>query len=86
MLLDGENIKNLKVDWLRGQMGLVGQEPALFTGSIKENIQLGRSAASMDDIEEAAKVAHAHSFISSLPKGYETHVCAQVSVNFHLHM
>lgn len=73
VLLDGENIKNLKVEWLRSQIGLVSQEPALFKGSIMENICYGREA-SIDEIEEAAKIAHAHTFISSLPAGYETQV------------
>ena len=73
VLLDGENIKNLKMEWLRSQIGLVSQEPALFASSIRENILYGRSA-SMDEIEEAAKIAHAHAFISSLPEAYDTQV------------
>ncbi|AQL07594.1 ABC transporter B family member 6 [Zea mays] len=73
VLLDGENIKNLKVEWLRSQIGLVTQEPALLSLSIRENIAYGRSAT-FDQIEEAAKTAHAHGFISSLEKGYETQV------------
>lgn len=73
VLLDGENIKNLKLEWLRSQIGLVTQEPALLSLSIKENIAYGRDA-SPDQIEEAAKIAHAHTFISSLERGYETQV------------
>ncbi|KAL0321962.1 UNVERIFIED_CONTAM: ABC transporter B family member 20 [Sesamum calycinum] len=73
VLLDGENIKNLKLEWLRSQIGLVTQEPALLSLSIKENIAYGRNA-SLDQIEEAAKIAHAHTFISSLDKGYDTQV------------
>nr|GMC59082.1 ABC transporter B family member 6-like [Ipomoea batatas] len=73
VLLDGENIKNLKLEWLRSQIGLVTQEPALLSLSIRENIAYGRDA-SVDQIEEAAKIAHAHSFISSLDKGYDTQV------------
>ncbi|KAE8780840.1 ABC transporter B family member 6-like [Hordeum vulgare] len=73
VLLDGENIKNLKVEWLRSQIGLVTQEPALLSLSIRENIAYGRFAT-FDQIEEAAKTAHAHGFISSLEKGYETQV------------
>lgn len=71
--MDGENIKNLKIEWLRSQIGLVSQEAALFATSIRENILYGRRA-SLDEIEEAAKMAHAHTFISSLPDGYETKV------------
>ncbi|EYU33182.1 hypothetical protein MIMGU_mgv1a000233mg [Erythranthe guttata] len=73
VLLDGENIKNLKLEWLRSQIGLVTQEPALLSLSIKDNIAYGRNA-SLDQIEEAAKIAHAHTFISSLDKGYDTQV------------
>jgi ABC-type multidrug transport system fused ATPase/permease subunit len=73
VLLDGENIKNLKTEWLRSQIGLVSQEAALFATTIRDNILYGRRA-SLDEIEEAAKMAHAHTFISSLPEGYETKV------------
>ncbi|CAI9092472.1 OLC1v1027712C1 [Oldenlandia corymbosa var. corymbosa] len=73
VLLDGENIKNLKLEWLRSQIGLVTQEPALLSLSIRENIAYGRDASS-DQIEEAAKIAHAHTFISSLEKGYDTQI------------
>ncbi|KAF9676782.1 hypothetical protein SADUNF_Sadunf08G0038800 [Salix dunnii] len=73
VLLDGENIKNLKLEWLRSQIGLVTQEPALLSLSIRDNIVYGRDAT-LDQIEEAAKIAHAHTFISSLEKGYETRV------------
>lgn len=73
VLLDGENIKNLKLEWLRSQIGLVTQEPALLSLNIRENIAYGRSATT-DQIEEAAKTAHVHAFISSLEKGYETQV------------
>ncbi|KAG6554301.1 hypothetical protein Mapa_004217 [Marchantia paleacea] len=73
VLLDGENIKGLKADWLRSQIGLVSQEAALLASSIRDNILYGR-IASIDEIEEAAKMAHAHTFISSLPEGYDTQV------------
>ncbi|GAB4836564.1 ABC transporter B member 20 [Ancistrocladus abbreviatus] len=73
VLLDGENLKNLQLEWLRSQIGLVTQVPALLSLSIKENIAYGRSAT-QDQIEEAAKIAHAHTFISSLERGYETQV------------
>lgn len=72
--MDGENIKNLKLEWLRSQIGLVTQEPALLSLSIRDNIAYGRSDATLDQIEEAAKIAHAHTFISSLGRGYETQV------------
>ncbi|GJW15088.1 ABC transporter B family member 6 [Tanacetum coccineum] len=73
VLLDGENIKNLKLEWLRSQIGLVTQEPALLSLSIRDNIAYGRDATPLQ-IEDAAKIAHAHTFISSLEKGYDTQV------------
>ncbi|XP_048446756.1 ABC transporter B family member 20 isoform X2 [Pyrus x bretschneideri] len=73
VLLDGENIKNLRLEWLRSQIGLVTQEPALLSLSIRDNIAYGRDAT-MDQIQEAAKIAHAHTFITSLEGGYDTQV------------
>ncbi|XLR55382.1 hypothetical protein S83_006054 [Arachis hypogaea] len=74
VLLDGNDVKSLKLKWLRQQIGLVSQEPALFATTIRENILLGRSDADQVEIEEAARVANAHSFIIKLPEGYETQV------------
>ncbi|KAH7660065.1 Xenobiotic-transporting ATPase protein [Dioscorea alata] len=74
VLLDGVNIKKLKLKWLRSQMGLVSQEPALFATSIKENILFGKEDALMDEVVAAAKASNAHNFISQLPQGYETQV------------
>jgi ATP-binding cassette, subfamily B (MDR/TAP), member 1 len=71
--LDGENIRNLNLQWLRSQIGLVTQEPALLSLSIRENIAYGRVATD-DQIEEAARIAHAHTFITSLEEGYSTQV------------
>ncbi|GJQ81868.1 hypothetical protein Trydic_g9894 [Trypoxylus dichotomus] len=70
--LDGEDIKNLDLDWYRSQIGVVGQEPVLFAMTIGENIKFGNKNASEEDIIKAAKKANAHSFISSLPDGYRT--------------
>ncbi|KAK7277511.1 hypothetical protein RJT34_22525 [Clitoria ternatea] len=74
VLLDGHDVKTLKLRWLRQQIGLVSQEPALFATTIRENILLGRTDADQVEIEEAARVANAHSFIIKLPEGYETQV------------
>ncbi|KFK36572.1 hypothetical protein AALP_AA4G140900 [Arabis alpina] len=74
ILLDGHDLKTLKLKWLRQQIGLVSQEPALFATSIKENILLGRPDADQVEIEEAARVANAHSFIIKLPDGFDTQV------------
>ncbi|NP_001275319.1 P-glycoprotein [Solanum tuberosum] len=74
LMLDGNDIKTLKLKWLRQQIGLVSQEPALFATSIKENILLGRPDATQIEIEEAARVANAHSFVIKLPDGFDTQV------------
>ncbi|KAI3793978.1 hypothetical protein L1987_36602 [Smallanthus sonchifolius] len=72
--VDGVRIDKLQLKWLRSQMGLVSQEPALFATSIKENILFGKEDATMEEVIEAAKVSDAHSFISRLPQGYDTQV------------
>lgn len=74
VLLDGVDIRTLKLRWLRDQIGLVNQEPALFATSILENILYGKEGATMQEVEAAAKAANAHSFISELPQAYETQV------------
>ncbi|KAF8390324.1 hypothetical protein HHK36_024849 [Tetracentron sinense] len=74
ILLDGIAIKKLQLKWLRSQMGLVSQEPALFATSIKENILFGKEDATMEEVVEAAKASNAHNFISLLPQGYDTQV------------
>jgi ATP-binding cassette subfamily B (MDR/TAP) protein 1 len=74
VLLDGHDIKDLNVNWLRSLIGYVGQEPVLFSGTIAENITYGRADASREEAETAAKQANAHDFISSFPQGYETMV------------
>lgn len=72
--LDGHNLRDLNVAWLRQNIGLVSQEPALFAASIRGNIAYGAPGATMEQIEEAARVANAHGFISSFPEGYNTQV------------
>ncbi|KAI3997625.1 hypothetical protein MKX01_011042 [Papaver californicum] len=74
ILLDGFPINKLQLKWLRSQMGLVSQEPALFATTITENILFGKEDATMDEVIAASKAANAHSFISQLPKGYDTQV------------
>ncbi|KAL0377488.1 UNVERIFIED_CONTAM: putative multidrug resistance protein [Sesamum radiatum] len=74
ILLDGVAIDKLQLKWLRSQMGLVSQEPALFATSIKENILFGKEDASMEEVIEAAKASNAHNFITQLPQGYDTQV------------
>ncbi|XP_058115512.1 ABC transporter B family member 15-like isoform X2 [Magnolia sinica] len=74
ILVDGINIQRIQLKWLRSQMGLVSQEPALFATSIKENILFGKEEATMEEVIAAAKAANAHDFISQLPLGYDTQV------------
>ncbi|XP_006361363.1 ABC transporter B family member 15-like [Solanum tuberosum] len=74
ILLDGVVINRLQPKWLRSQMGLVSQEPALFATTIKENILFGKEDASMEQVIEAAKASNAHNFICQLPQGYYTKV------------
>lgn len=80
VLLDNVDIKTLQLKWLRDQIGLVNQEPALFATTILENILYGKPDATMDEVEAAASAANAHSFITLLPNGYNT----QVGVLFQL--
>ncbi|KAL9665367.1 hypothetical protein QQ045_020786 [Rhodiola kirilowii] len=72
--LDGHNIKELDVKWMRQQIGLVNQEPALFATSIRENILYGKANATLEEITRAAKLSDAMSFINNLPEKYETQV------------
>ena len=73
--LDGVEIKSLKVNWLRDQMGLVGQEPVLFNDTIRANIAYGKHGeVTEEELIKVAKAANAHEFISSLPQGYDTTV------------
>lgn len=74
ILLDGHDLKNLKLKWLRKQMGLVSQEPALFATTIAANILFGKEDADIDQVILAAKAANAYSFISELPYGFHTQV------------
>ncbi|GMH16519.1 hypothetical protein Nepgr_018360 [Nepenthes gracilis] len=72
--IDGINIRTLQLKWIRERMGLVSQEHALFSTSIRENIMFGKLDASMDEVVAAASVANAHNFIRQLPDGYETKI------------
>ncbi|KAE8055652.1 hypothetical protein FH972_012479 [Carpinus fangiana] len=74
LMIDGKDIKKLKLKSLRKHIGLVQQEPALFATSIYENILYGKEGASEAEVIESAKRANAHSFISALPEGYSTRV------------
>jgi ABC-type multidrug transport system fused ATPase/permease subunit len=67
VFLDGTDVRELNIKWLRRHIGLVGQEPILFATTIAENIRYGRDGITQEDIERAAKEANAHNFISKLP-------------------
>jgi len=75
VMLDGVDIKSLNLRWLRSKIGLVAQEPVLFEGSVVENIRYGKREASEPEVEEAARLANAHDFITTnLSDGYDTQV------------
>ncbi|CAK7356109.1 unnamed protein product [Dovyalis caffra] len=74
VMIDGIDIKKLKLKFLREHIGLVQQEPTLFGTSIYDNILYGKEGASEGEVIEAAKLANAHTFISALPEGYSTKV------------
>lgn len=70
--VDGTDIRDLTLASLRGQIGIVTQETVLFDDTIAANIAYGSPGASQEAIERAAEAAHAHDFVSAMPKGYET--------------
>ena len=70
--IDGVDVRDIKVRPLRGQMGVVLQDPFLFAGSVLDNIRYGRPDATPKAVIEAAATAHAHDFIMELPDGYDT--------------
>jgi ATP-binding cassette subfamily B protein len=72
ILIDGYNIRDVTIESMRRQIGIVLQETNLFTGTIHDNIAFGRSDATMEEVIEAAKAAAAHDFIMEFPDGYDT--------------
>jgi ATP-binding cassette subfamily B protein len=74
VLLDGIDVRQYTLRSLRERIAIVLQDPVLFAGTIADNLRYGRLDATREEIEAAARAAHAHDFISSLPKGYETEV------------
>ena len=72
--LGGVPLHSLRLESLRGVIGVVSQEPLLFSTSLRENIRYGRLEASDEEVERAAQAANAHDFISALPSGYDTEV------------
>ena len=72
--IDGNDIREITLHSLRENIGVVAQDVYLFSGSVRENIAYGKTDATDTEIEEAAKLAGAHEFISALPEGYDTYV------------
>jgi ATP-binding cassette subfamily B protein len=74
VLIDGHDVREVCLDSLRRQIGIVLQDTTLFSGTIRDNIAFGRPNASLDEVIAAAKAAQAHEFIMSFPQGYDTPV------------
>jgi ATP-binding cassette subfamily B protein len=74
VLVDDTDVREYKIRSLRDRIAIVLQEPVLFSGTIADNLRYGRLDATMEEIEAAAKAAHAHEFIARLPKGYDTEI------------
>ncbi|WP_342470924.1 ABC transporter ATP-binding protein [Ureibacillus sp. FSL K6-3587] len=72
ILIDGVNIKSYSMEHLRDSIGVVLQDTYLFSGTVRENIRFGKLDATDEEVERAAKIAYAHSFIKYLPEQYET--------------
>lgn len=74
VMLEGVPIRSLDPAQLRASFALVPQQPALFYGSVEDNLRYGRPQATPEEMQEAARVANAHDFIMELPDGYQTHL------------
>jgi ATP-binding cassette subfamily B (MDR/TAP) protein 1 len=76
VFVDGVDLKDIDLDWWRSQLGVVSQEPHLFSGTIRDNITIGKPDATDDDVVDACKKANIHATIMSLPDKYNTNVGA----------
>ena len=74
ILLEGRPLTELDPQDLRRCFALVAQSPALFFGSVEDNIRYGNPSATLEQVHEAARIAHAHDFILQMPEGYQTHL------------
>jgi len=74
ILIDGHDIRDVTIESLRRNLGIVLQDTVIFSGTIRENIRYGRLDATDEEVEEAAKIVGAHEFIMRQPEGYETQV------------
>ena len=74
VLVDGVDVRKYRIRSLRDKIAIVLQDPVLFSGTIADNLRYGRLDATIEELQDAARSAHAHDFISRLPKGYETEI------------
>lgn len=81
VLIDGINLKEFQLRWIRGKIGLVSQEPVLFTSSIRDNIAYGKEDATTEEIKTAVELANAANFIDKLPQ-----VLVHCPINFILYI
>ena len=72
MLVDGIDVRELELESLRRAVGIVSQDPFLFSATVRENIAFGASGATDEEVEAAARAAQAHEFVAALPDGYDT--------------
>jgi ATP-binding cassette subfamily B protein len=72
VLVDGVDVRELELTSLRREVGIVDQDPFLFSATVRENIAFGRMDATPADVERAARLAQAHEFVAELPEGYDT--------------
>lgn len=82
VLIDGFNLKEFQLKWIRMKIGLVSQEPVLFTSSIKDNIAYGKDGATMEEIIAATELANAAKFIDKLPKVHYQDIFISITRNF----
>ncbi|PPD83946.1 hypothetical protein GOBAR_DD19120 [Gossypium barbadense] len=79
VLIDGINLKEFQLRWIRGKIGLVSQEPVLFTSSIRDNIAYGKEGATTEEIRAAAELANASKFIDKLPQVLVSRPCGMIT-------
>jgi len=70
--IDGADVRQVSLTSLRREIGVIAQDPFLFSATVRENLSFGRSEATEDELVHAARLAQAHDFISALPEGYDT--------------
>ena len=70
--VDGQDVRDITLESLRAGVGVIAQDPFLFSATVRENIAFGRAGISTDEVERAARLAQAHEFVERLPQGYET--------------